>query len=92
MPDYDRQLAQQVDVVQPATPDEEERVAIHCAAQYTRGLVSPEQAREFLRMLGVEEAALGISSRHRAYRGDKERAQAAVLEIKTAKKRRRRAS
>ena len=92
MPDYDRQSTQSPERVHPPTPDEEERVAIHCAAQHSRGLTSPAQALEFMRMLGVEQAAIDISSRHHAHRGDQERAQAAVLELKTAKKKRRRAS
>ena len=92
MPDYDGQLSQSPERVQPPTPDEEERVAIHCAAQYTRGLTDREGALEAMRMLGIEEAALGISSRRHAYRGDAERAQAVVLELKTAKRKRRRAS
>lgn len=92
MPDYDRQLSQSPERVQPPTPDEEELVAIHAADQYRRGLATPSQALEALRMLGVEDAAIGISSRHRAYRADVDRAQAAVIELKTAKKKRRRAS
>lgn len=95
MPDYDRQLAQDTGLVHPPTPDQRERAAIHCADQTARGNATEDELLEALHMLGVYPDAVAMAHRHHTERARTTAARAeraAVLELKTPRKKRRRAS
>lgn len=77
-----------------ALPDEKERVAIHAADQLARGYTDEAGFRESLQMLGIETEAQAMSDRHTAEHARTARARqektAAVLELRTARRHRRR--
>lgn len=77
-----------------ALPDEMERAAIHAADQMARGYTDEAGFRESLEMLGIDVEAQAMADRHhtehaRTARARKEKT-AAVLELRAARRNRRR--
>ncbi|MER7433172.1 hypothetical protein ABT341_00430 [Pseudonocardia alni] len=77
-----------------ALPDEMERAAIHAADQMARGYTDEAGFRESLEMLGIDVEAQAMADRHHTENARTARARhektAAVLELRAARRNRRR--